>query len=69
MQLLADFIRRRRCVVPPHVLLPLAQLTFPDIEIPDRKAELLERKKLIKKRRKKGKKLDDVARDFQEAVG
>ena len=68
VQLLADFVKRRQCLVPPHVLHPLAHLTFPDIAIPNRKAELLEQRKLIRKRRKKRQKLDNVARDLKEAV-
>ena len=63
-QLLADFVKRRKCVgLPPQVVSCLLDFSFPDITSAE---DLLEATKNRKKKKKKKNK-DDVNRAFREA--
>jgi len=64
-QLLADFVKRRKCVgLPPQVVSCLLDFSFPDITSAE---DLLEATKNRKKKKKKKKGKDDVNRAFKEA--
>jgi nucleolar complex protein 3 len=64
VQLVADLVRRRRCVAPPEVVSCLLGLTFPEIASGE-DFEAAKRSRKAKKKVKKGK--DDVSRAFLEA--
>lgn len=63
-QLLADFVKRRKCVgLPPDVVSCLIDFTFPDIS----SAEEFDVAKKSKKKKKKKQNKDDVSKAFKEA--
>lgn len=63
-QLLADFVKRRKCVgLPPDVVLCLIDFTFPDIS----SAQDFDMVKKSKKKKKKKKGKDEVSKAFKEA--
>jgi nucleolar complex protein 3 len=69
VQLLADMLKRRKCICSPEVMTPLLSLQFTDITSAEDFEAARERsssKKKKKKNKKNGKK-DEVDRDFQEA--
>jgi len=64
-QLLADFVKRRKCVgLPPDVVLCLMDFTFPDISSAE-DFDVAKKSKKKKKKKKKGK--DEVSKAFKEA--
>lgn len=63
-QLLADFVKRRKCVgLPPDIVLCLMDFTFPDIS----SAEDFDAAKKSKKKKKKKRGKDEVSKAFKEA--
>lgn len=69
VQLLADMLKRRKCICSPEVMTPLLSLQFSDITSAEDFEATRERNssKKKKKKNKKNGKNDEVDRDFQEA--
>jgi nucleolar complex protein 3 len=70
VQLLADMLKRRKCICSPEVMTPLLSLQFTDITSAEDFEATRERSSSKKKKKKKKKKngiKDEVDRDFQEA--
>ena len=70
VQLIADMVKKRKCICPEHILDPLLGLQFKDIlSVEDFKAAkgLGKQNKKNKKKKKKKKGKDEVAKAFEEA--
>ena len=66
VQLVADLVKRRKCVAPPEVVHSLLRLSFPEILSGE---DFAKARLARKKKKKKDKKKDDVDKGFKEAQG